>query len=96
MSSNSAVYEFDELESMTILRPKYPTHVVTKQGVELISSSFGVESRNGNLGELLAVTQITSVVYMTFDSSGRLYSIPKEIAREFLGELQDERLSWEQ
>ncbi|KAH8583469.1 phosphopantetheinyl transferase [Cryptosporidium sp. chipmunk genotype I] len=85
----------NEVESMSILRPKYPTHVVTKQGIELRSSSYGVEDREGNIGELLAVTQITGVVYMTFDSSGRLYSIKKDIAREFLGELQDERMNWE-
>ncbi|POM83403.1 4'-phosphopantetheinyl transferase superfamily protein [Cryptosporidium meleagridis] len=88
-------FKASQLESMSILRPKYPTHVVTKQGIELRSSSYGVEDREGNIGELLAVTQITGVVYMTFDSSGRLYSIEKDIAREFLGELQDEKMNWE-
>ncbi|KAH7648270.1 hypothetical protein FG379_000194 [Cryptosporidium bovis] len=87
--------EINELNSMSILRPKHPTHVVIKDGVELRSSSFGVNNREGNMGELLAVTQITSVVYMTFDSNGRLYSIDKETARKYLGELVDDRMNWE-
>lgn len=95
MQVNTEVDIVNDVESMSILRPKYPTHVITKQGIELRSSSYGVEDREGNLGELMAVTQITGVVYMTFDSSGRLYSIRKDTAREFLGELQDERMSWE-
>ncbi|OII72829.1 SFP-type phosphopantetheinyl transferase [Cryptosporidium ubiquitum] len=95
MSMDTDYEVLNEVESMSILRPKYPTHVVTKQGIELRSSSYGVEDREGNIGELLAVTQITGVVYMTFDSSGRLYSIKKDVAREFLGELQDERMNWE-
>lgn len=95
MSVNTDHEVLNEIESMSILRPKYPTHVVTKQGIELRSSSYGVEDREGNIGELLAVTQITGVVYMTFDSFGRLYSIEKDVAREFLGELQDEKMNWE-
>lgn len=95
MQVNTDYEIVNDAESMSILRPKYPTHVVTKQGIELRSSSYGVEDREGSFGELLAVTQITGVVYMIFDSSGRLYSIKKDTARECLGELQDERMSWE-
>ncbi|KAJ1606502.1 hypothetical protein OIY81_3190 [Cryptosporidium canis] len=62
MEMNTDFDIVNETESMSILRPKYPTHVVTKQGVELRSSSYGVEDREGNVGELLAVTQITGGV----------------------------------
>ncbi|KAL7066983.1 hypothetical protein ACR3K2_25450 [Cryptosporidium serpentis] len=85
----------DNTEFINILRPKYPTHVVIKDNAQFRSSSLGVENRVGIIGELVSITQITDVVFMTFDSEGRLYCIEKRNARECLGELQDEYMNWE-